>query len=139
MIIVIPPAEPDSPDNPIFLLTSEPVVTGTLSLDWRPTPAGAGGAARVSLATPQAVRAFLPRANISRAPADVTAATAVGALTVRLTDACRSRVLSELAAANILSSPPSDLVSSWDAMAMAVLGPHAANLAWLGSATVWHD
>ena len=121
VINVTSPAGPDSPDNPIFLFATEPLVVGTPFLDWRPAPAGAGGAARVSLATFQAIRAFLPRANISRVPADVAAATAVGALSARLTDACWSRILTELVAADILSTSPNDLSSLWDAMALAVL------------------
>ena len=40
---VTSPAGPDSPDNPIYLFATEPLVAGTPFLDWRPAPAGAGG------------------------------------------------------------------------------------------------
>lgn len=119
-------AGPDTPENPIFLLATEPLVTATPFLDWRPAPAGAGGAARVSLATFQALRAFIPRASISRVPANVAAASAVHSMTVRLTDACWSRILTELMAANILAQAPIDVSSLWDAMATATFPNPAA-------------
>ena len=102
-------AGPDTPENPIFLLATEPLVTATPFLDWRPAPAGAGGAARVSLATFHALRAFIARASISRVPANVAAASTVHSLTMRLTDACWSRILTELMAANILAQAPIDV------------------------------
>ena len=74
-----------------------------LFLDWQPAAAAPGGAAQVQLATFQAVKAFLPRCNVSRIPADLAAAGAVNVLCVRLTDACWSRILTELDAAQIFS------------------------------------
>ena len=127
IINVTSPAGPDVPDNPIYLLATEPLVAGTPFLDWRPAPAGAGGAAQVSLATFQALRAFITRARISRVPADLAAAQAVHALTVRLHDACWSRIFSELMAADILANMPTDVASLWDAMATATY-PTPANL-----------
>ena len=127
VINVSSPAGPDVPDNPIYLLATEPLVAGTPFLDWRPAPAGAGGAAQVSLATFQALRAFITRARISRVPADLAAAQAVHALTVRLHDACWSRIFSELMAADILANMPTDVASLWDAMATATY-PTPANL-----------
>ena len=50
----------------------------------------------------QAVKAFLPRCKISRIPADLAAANAVNALTVR-TDACWSRILTELNSAQVFT------------------------------------
>ena len=79
-------------------------MTSTLVfLDWQPAAAAPGGAAQVQLATFQAVKAFLPRCNVSRIPADLAAAGAVNVLCVRLTDACWSRILTELDAAQIFS------------------------------------
>ena len=59
--------------------------------------------ASIRIATFQAVKAFLPRCNVSRIPADLAAAGAVNVLCVRLTDACWSRILTELDAAQIFS------------------------------------
>ena len=89
---------------PIILPASCAAVTSTLVfLDWQPAAAAPGGAAQVQLATFQAVKAFLPRCNVSRIPADLAAAGAVNVLCVRLTDACWSRILTELDAAQIFS------------------------------------
>jgi hypothetical protein len=51
----------------------------------------------------QAVKAFLPRCKISRIPADLAAANAVNVLAVRLTDACWSRILTELNSAQVFA------------------------------------
>ena len=89
---------------PIILPASCAAVTSTLVfLDWQPAAAAPGGAAQVQLATFQAVKAFLPRCNVSRIPADLASASAVNVLCVRLTDARWSRILTELDAAQIFS------------------------------------
>ena len=89
---------------PIILPASCAAVTSTLLfLDWQPAAAAPGGAAQVQLATFQAVKAFLPRCNVSRIPADLASASAVNVLCVRLTDARWSRILTELDAAQIFS------------------------------------
>ena len=120
IVNVTSPVGPDVPENPIYLFATEPLVASTPFLDWQPAPAGAGGAAQVSLSTFQAVRAFIASSRLSRAAADMAAAQAVHAMTVRLTDASWSRILSELVAADILSKSPTDLASLWDAMATAM-------------------
>ena len=107
--VVLQPVVVDSPagaptfDCPIFLTANSVVVLSTPGLDWQPAPAGPGGAARVQLMTFQAVKAFLPRCKISRIPADLAAANAVNVLTVRLTDACWSRILTELNSAQVFA------------------------------------
>ena len=102
-VVVDSPAGAPSSGSPIFLTANSEVVSSTPCLDWQPAPAGPGGAARVQLLTFQAVKAFLPRCKISRIAADLTAANAVNVLTVRLTDACWSRVLTELSAAQVFA------------------------------------
>ena len=90
-VIVDYPAGAPTSGSPIFLAANSEVVSSTPCLDWQPAPAGLGGAARVQLMTFQAVKAFLPRCKISRIAADLAAANAVNAMTVRLTDAGWSR------------------------------------------------
>ena len=94
--MVSSPGGAPTPDCPIFLRANDVIVTSTPCLEWQPAPAGPGGAARVQIGTYQAVKAFLPRCKISRAPADQAAARAVHPLMVRLTDAGWSRILTEL-------------------------------------------
>ena len=92
-----------TPDAPIILPANCAVVTSTfVFLDWQPAAAAPGGAAQMQLATFQAVKAFLPRCRLSRTPADA-AANATNVLCIRLTDACWSRVLSELDAAQVFA------------------------------------
>ena len=102
-VMVSSPAGAPTSDCPIFLAANSGVVTATPCLDWQPAPAGPGGAARVQLKTFQAVKAFLPRCKISRIAADLAAADAVDVLTVRLTDAGWSRILTELSSAQVFS------------------------------------
>ena len=102
-VMVSSPAGAPTSDCPIFLAANSGVVTATPCLDWQPAPAGPGGAARVQLKTFQAVKAFLPRCKISRIAADLAAADAVDMLTVRLTDAGWSRILTELSSAQVFS------------------------------------
>ena len=102
-VMVSSPAGAPTFDCPIFLAANSGVVTATPCLDWLPAPAGPGGAARVQLKTFQAVKAFLPRCKISRIAADLAAADAIDMLTVRLTDAGWSRILTELNSAQVFS------------------------------------
>ena len=97
------PAGPASPDCSIFLLASDSIVTHTPCLPWLPAPAGAGGAARVQLATYQAVKAFMPLCGLSRTPADLAAARNVSLLTLRMADAAWSRLLTHLKSAGVFS------------------------------------
>ena len=107
--VALPPVVVDSPAGaptsgcPIFLSANSGVVSSTPGLDWQPAPAGPGGAARVQLMTFQAIKAFLPRCRISRIPADLAAASSINALTVRLTDVCWSRILTELNSAQVFA------------------------------------
>ena len=108
--VALPPVVVDSPAGaptsgcPIFLSANSGVVSSTPCLDWQSAPAGPGGAARVQLMTFQAIKAFLPRCKISRLPADLAAASSINALTVRLTDVCWSRILTELYSAGVFAS-----------------------------------
>ena len=97
------PAGAPTADCPIFLAANSEVVSSTPCLDWQPAPAGPGGGARVQLNTFQSVKSFLPRCKVSRTAADLAAANAVNALTLRLTDACWSRILTELKAAQVFA------------------------------------
>ena len=97
------PAGAPTADCPIFLAANSEVVSSTPCLDWQPAPAGPGGGARVQLNTFQSVKSFLPRCKVSRTAADLAAANAVNALTLRLTDACWSRILTELRAAQVFT------------------------------------
>ena len=92
------------PEGPIIRPANCAVVTSTmLFLDWRPAAAAPGGAAQAQLTTFEAVKAFLPRCKVSRQPANLAAAGAVNMLSVRLTDAAWSRILTELDAAQVFA------------------------------------
>ena len=97
------PAGGPTANCPIYLPANSDVVAATHCLDWQPAPAAPGGAARVQLSTFQATKAFLPRCSISRTPADLAAAGNVSALTIRLTDAAWSRILTEYQAAGVFT------------------------------------
>ena len=98
-VVVTSPAGAVTPESPIWLQANESIVTDTQSfIDWQPAPADAAGAARVSINTFQAVKAFLPRCRLSRNAADIAAATPVNVLVVRFEDAFWSRILTELKA-----------------------------------------
>ena len=121
------PAGAPTDDCPIFLAANSEVVASTPCLDWQPAPAGPGGGARVQLKTFQAVKAFLPRCKVSRTAADLAAANAVNALTVRLTDAGWSRILTELKAAQIFAKIANSTDELHDAIRDAAI-PTPANL-----------
>ena len=121
------PAGAPTVDCPIFLAANSDVVNATPSLDWQPAPVGPGGGARVQLKSFQAVKAFLPRCKTARTAADQAAALAVNALTFRLTDACWSRILTELTAAQIFAKTAHSIDELHDAIRDAVI-PTPANL-----------
>ena len=130
---VAPPVNVNSPagnpssDCPIYLAANSEVVSSTPCLEWQPAPAGPGGIAQVQLKTFQAVKAFLPRCKLSRIAADMAAANAVNMLTVRLTDACWSRILTELRAAQVFASTANSIDELHDHMKEATI-PTPANL-----------
>ena len=126
-VVVDSPAGAPTSGCPIFLAANSEAVSSTPGLDWQPAPAGPGGAARVQLMTFQAVKAFLPRCKISRIPADLAAANAVNALTVRLTDACWSRILTELNSAQVFTRTANSIDELHDFLKEANI-PTPANL-----------
>ena len=126
-VVVDSPAGAPTSGCPIFLAANSEVVSSTPGLDWQPAPAGPGGAARVQLMTFQAIKAFLPRCKISRIPADLAAANAVNALTVRLTDACWSRILTELTSAQVFTRTANSIDELHDFLKEANI-PTPANL-----------
>ena len=126
-VVVDSPAGAPTSGCPIFLAANSEAVSSTPGLDWQPAPAGPGGAARVQLMTFQAVKAFLPRCKISRIPADLAAANAVNALTVRLTDACWSRILTELTSAQVFTRTANSIDELHDFLKEANI-PTPANL-----------
>ena len=75
----------------------------------------------------QAVKAFMPRCKVSRIPADLAAANAVNVLTVRFTDACWSRILTELRDAQVFVNAANSISELHDFMKDAAI-PTPANL-----------
>ena len=110
-VVVQAPVAPRTPDTPVFLLASDELVGATAFLAWQPAPPlAAGGAARVSLATHQMIKAFGTRFRISRLPADLAAASNVSVLTLGLDAAFWSRALTALrdGGINAIEAPASD-------------------------------
>ena len=104
-VVVTSPGGAPSPECPIWLQANEAIVAATQQfVDWQPAPADAAGAARVSLDTFQAVKAFAPRCKVGSNPPDMAAALAVSLLQVRFTDAFSSRVLTELKATGVFTN-----------------------------------
>ena len=96
-VIVTSPAGPPTPECPIWLQANEAIVAHTQQfIDWQAAPADAAGAARVSIDTFQAIKAFAPRCMISRNGPDMLAAHGVNILEIRFTDAFWSQLLTEL-------------------------------------------
>lgn len=126
-VVVDSPAGVPTAECPIFLVANSEVVVSTPCLEWLPAPAGPGGAARVQLNTFQAIKAFIPRCKVSRIGADLAAANAINMLTVRLADACWSRILSELQAAQVFSKTANSIGELHDFMKEATI-PNPANL-----------
>ena len=108
-VMVGSPIGAPTADCPIYLDANSPVVLATPCLNWQPAPAGPGGQARMQLMTFQAVSAFLPPCSTSRTAVDQAAANAVNVLTVRLTDAAWSRILTELLAAQVFAQTANSL------------------------------
>ena len=80
-VVVTSPAGPPTPECPIYLQANEAIVTWTQQfIDWQAAPADAAGAARVSIGTFQAIKAFAPRCLISRNGPDMLAAHAINML-----------------------------------------------------------
>ena len=127
-VIVTSPAGPPTPECPIWLQANEAIVAYTQQfIDWQAAPADAAGAARVSIDTFQAIKAFAPRCMISRNGPDMLAAHGVNILEIRFTDAFWSRLLTELKASNVFANRISDVGSLHDAIQGAtILNP--ANL-----------
>ena len=127
-VIVTSPAGPPTPECPIWLQANEAIVAYTQQfIDWQAAPADAAGAARVSIDTFQAIKAFAPRCMISRNGPDMLAAHGVNVLEIRFTDAFWSRLLTELKASNVFANRISDVGSLHDAIQGAtILNP--ANL-----------
>ena len=111
-VIVTSPAGPPTPECPIWLQANEAIVAYTQQfIDWQAAPADAAGAARVSIDTFQAIKAFAPRCMISRNGPDMLAAHGVNILEIRFTDAFWSRLLTELKASDVFASRVSDVGS----------------------------
>ena len=127
-VVVTSPVGPPTPEWPIYLQANEAIVTWTQQfIDWQAAPADAAGAARVSIGTFQAIKAFAPRCLISRNGPDMLAAHAINMLEIRFTDAFWSRLLTELKASNVFANRISDVGSLHDAIQGAtILNP--ANL-----------
>ena len=116
-VIVTSPAGPPTPECPIWLQANEAIVAYTQQfIDWQAAPADAAGAARVSIDTFQAIKAFAPRCMISRNGPDMLAAHGVNILEIRFTDAFWSRLLTELKASNVFANRISDVGSLHDAI-----------------------
>ena len=126
-VVVQSPAGGPTAECPVYFLANEDAVNATPCLDWQPAPAGPGGAARVQLATHQAVKAFLPRCRIFRTPADWAAASTVDVLVVRLTDAAWTRVVTELKAAGVFAKVVHSVQDLHDELQEATI-PNPANL-----------
>ena len=127
-VVVTSPVGPPTPECPIYLQANEAIVTWTQQfIDWQAAPADAAGAARVSIGTFQAIKAFAPRCTISRNGPDMLAAHAINMLVVRFTDAFWSQLLTELKASDVFAKRISDVGSLHDAIQGAtILNP--ANL-----------
>ena len=108
-VIVQSPAGNPTSGCPIFLDADSWVVWATPFLDWQPTSVGPNGKARMQLESFQAAAAFLPRCKISRSAPDLAAAGVVHVMTVRLSDACWSRILTELSAAQVFAHKASSV------------------------------
>ena len=106
-VVVTSPAGAQTPECPIWLQANEAIVAHTQQfIDWQPAPADPAGAARVSLDTFQAVKAFAARCKVSRNGPDLIAAIAVSILEVRFTDAFWSRVLTDAGGATRPAADP---------------------------------
>ena len=127
-VTVTSPGGPPTPECDIWLQANESIVTNTQPfIDWQLAPPDAAGAARVSLDTFKAVKAFAARCSISRNPIDIAAAALINVLMVRLEDACWSRILTELKASGVFSKAIADLGELVDLIGAATI-TNPANL-----------
>ena len=90
-------------DAPVVVPATHPLVVATPFLGWRPTAAGAGGAAMVLLSTWQMILAFGRRFRASRTPADLPASRNAHPLNLGLTGAFWTRALNEYLASGLLN------------------------------------
>ena len=112
-VVVTSPAGAPTPECPIWLQANEAIVTATQQfIDWQPAPADPAGAARVSIDTFQAVKAFTSRCRVSRNPPDIAAAVLISVLEIRFEDAFWSRLLTEQAASSPTRSRSSAVCST---------------------------
>ena len=128
-VVVTSPAGPPTPECPIWLQANEPIVTDTQQfIDWQPAPADPAGAARVSIDTFQAVKAFVSRCKLSRTPVDMAAAAMINVLTIRFEDAFWSRLLTELKASGVFVNPITELGGLLDSIGAAATITNPPNL-----------
>jgi hypothetical protein len=90
------------PDKPILVDSSSPIVTRLPFLNW--VAAGTvGGIQRSSLSNSEAMAAFAIKCRLDRTPAELAAANIINPLTIGLTDAAWSRLLTEIRDCGFLS------------------------------------
>jgi hypothetical protein len=118
-------AAPITPDSPVILDASEPLVIATAFLTWSSVAAAGAAPARASLPTWAMVKYFLCRCRFSQALADQTTFLALSPLQFRLTGAFWGRLLTELVASGLLSVSMTTAAE----LARAVRGLPISNLA----------
>ena len=130
-VVVTSPAGAPTPECPIWLQANEAIVTATQQfIDWQPAPADPAGAARVSIDTFQAVKAFTSRCRVSRNLPDIAAAVLISVLEIRFEDAFWSRLLTELKASGVFANAITELGGLLDAIeAAAILNPASLEIA----------
>ena len=122
VVVVTSPAGAPTPESPIWLQANESIVTDTQQfIDWHPAPADPAGAARVSIDTFQAVKAFMSRCKLSRNPADMAAAAVINVLTIRFENAFWSRLLTELKASGVFANTLTELGGLLDSIGAATI------------------
>ena len=89
---VVDPPGPATPDNPILVDANDEVVTNLPWVNWQPA-AAAGGMARVSLTQAEALSTFAIKCKTNRTPADLAAMGPINPITLRLTAAAWSKIL----------------------------------------------
>jgi len=114
-------------DAPVIVPATHPLVVATPFLGWRPTAAGAGGAAMVMLSTWQMILAFGRCFYASRTPADLPATRRAHPLNLGLTGAFWTRALNEYLSSGLLNHTMSSRVELHAALDGLTL-TNAANL-----------
>ena len=94
---------PQCKDAPVLLSADNVIVEATAFLGWLPSPPLAG-AARVSLAQFQMLRAFISRCSIPKGGPDEAAAADVSVLAMRLSAPTWARILTELEASGLVTA-----------------------------------